>query len=105
MKTRINKKALSKCEEITGMTYDEVKQAQRKTDVTCRYFIYVYYQVGNIGSRDVKTIDEQPENGFKTEQEAEKHLIKLIQAKKGYHFDRSWYKFTILKTWNSLSAV
>ena len=73
--------------------------------VTCRYFIYVYYQVGNIGSRDVKTIDEQPKDGFETEKEAEQHLIKLIEAKKGYHFDRAWYKFTILKTWNSLSAV
>ncbi len=81
------------------------KQALRKTDVTCRYFIYVYYQVGNIGSRDVRTIDEQPKDGFETEQEAEGHLIKLILAKKGYHFDRAWYKFTILKTWNSLSAV
>ena len=73
--------------------------------VTCRYFIYVYYQVGNIGSRDVRTIDEQPKDGFETEQEAEHHLIKLILAKTGYHFDRPWYKFTILKTWNSLSAV
>ena len=73
--------------------------------VTCRYFIYVYYQVGNIGSRDVKTIDEQPKDGFETEKEAEQHLINLILAKKGYHFDRAWYKFTILKTWNSLSAV
>lgn len=73
--------------------------------VTCRYFIYVFYQVGNIGSRDVKTIDEQPEEGFDTEQKAQKHLIKLILAKKGYYFERDWYKFTILKTWNSLSAV
>jgi len=84
---------------------DEQKKALRKTDVTCRYYIYVYYQVGNIGSRDVKTIDEQPKDGFETEQEAETHLVKLIEAKKGYHFDRGWYKFTILKTWNSLSAV
>ena len=73
--------------------------------VTCRYFIYVFYQVGNIGSRDVKTIDEQPKDGFETEQEAEEHLIKLILAKKGHFFGRSWYKFTIMKTWNSLSAV
>jgi hypothetical protein len=72
---------------------------------TCRYFIYVYYQVGNSGSRDVKTIDQQPKCGFETEQEAEAHLIKLIEAKKGYYFARDWYKFTILKTWNSLSAI
>ena len=76
-----------------------------KPNVTCRYYIYVYYKVGNIGSRDVKTIDEQPKDGFETEQEAENHLIKLIEAKKGYYFDRAWYKFTIFKTWNSLSAV
>ncbi len=73
--------------------------------VTCRYFIYVFYQVGNIGSRDVKTIDEQPKDGFENERDAEEHLKKLILAKKGYFFDRSWYKFTIMKTWNSLSAV
>jgi len=46
--------------------------------IICRYFIYVYYQVGNIGSRDVRTIDEQPKDGFETEQEAEQHLVKLI---------------------------
>lgn len=73
--------------------------------VTCRYFIYVFYQVGNIGSRDVKAIDEQPKDGFETEREAEQHLEKLILAKKGHFFDRNWYKFTIMKTWNSLSAV
>lgn len=84
---------------------DSTEQALTIPVVTCRYFIYVFYQVGNIGSRDVKTIDEQPKDGFETEQEAEKHLKKLILAKKGYFFDRSWYKFTIMKTWNSLSAV
>jgi len=90
------------------MQNDEIKNVQpllQQHNVTCRYFIYVYYQVGNIGSRDVRTIDEQPKDGFETEQEAEEHLIKLILAKKGYHFDRARYKFTILKTWNSLSAV
>jgi hypothetical protein len=74
-------------------------------NITYNYYIYVYYQVGNIGSWTVKTIDEQPKEGFDTEKEAEQHLIKLIQAKKGIYFERDWYKFTILKTWNSLSAV
>lgn len=72
--------------------------------VEFRYFIYVFYQVGNIGNKEVKTINEQPKNGFETEQEAEEHLKKLILAKKGYFFDRNWYKFTIMKTWNSLST-
>jgi len=84
---------------------NSTEQALTIPVVTCRYFIYVFYQVGNIGSRDVKTIDEQPKDGFETEQEAEKHLKKLILEKKGYFFDRDWYKFTIMKTWNSLSAV
>jgi len=90
--------------EVNGVKSSQEK-ALHKHIVTCRYFIYVFYQVGNIGSRDVKTIDEQPKNGFETEQEAEQHLKKLILTKKGYFFDRDWYKFTIMKTWNSLSAV
>ena len=84
---------------------NSTEQALTIPVVTCRYFIYVFYQVGNIGSRDVKTINEQPRDGFETEQEADEHLKKLILAKKGNLFDRSWYKFTIMKTWNSLSAV
>ena len=75
------------------------------TDITARYYIYVYYRPGNIGSRDVKVIDEQPIDGFNTELEAEDHLKELILAKTGQYFDRDWYKFTILKTWNSLSAI
>lgn len=74
-------------------------------DITPRYYIYVYYRPGNIGSRDVKVIDEQPTDGFDTELEAEYRLKELILAKTGQYFDRDWYKFTILKTWSSLSAV
>jgi len=84
---------------------ESTEQALTIPVFTCRYFIYVFYQVGNIGSRDVKTIDEQPKDGFETEQEAEQHLKKLILTKKGHFFNRDWYKFTIMKTWNSLSAV
>jgi hypothetical protein len=42
MKTRINKNALIKCEELTGLTYDQVKQAQRKTNRK-GWFICLYY--------------------------------------------------------------
>ena len=77
---------------------------KEEMSVVTRYFIYVFYQVGNIGSRDVKTIDNQPKDGFETEKEAEEHLKELILAKKGHYFDRDWYKFAIIKTWNSLSA-
>ena len=73
--------------------------------LTHRYYIYVYYRIGNIGGEHVKTIGEQPKEGFETEPEAVAYLTKLILAKKGYYFNRDWYKFTILKTWNSLSAV
>ena len=69
------------------------------------FYIYVYYQRGNVGDYNCRTIEEQPKEGFKTENDAEKHLIELIEAKKGYFFDRPWYKFTILKTWNSKSAL
>jgi hypothetical protein len=75
------------------------------TDITPRYYIYVYYRPGNIGSRDVKVIDKQPIDGFDTELEAEYRLKELILAKTGQYFERDGYKFTILKTWNSLSAV
>jgi hypothetical protein len=84
---------------------NNAEQALTIPVITCRYFIYVFYRVGNVGSRDVKTINEQPEDGFETELEAEEHLKKLILSKKGHFFHRNWYKFTILKTWNSLSAV
>jgi len=70
-----------------------------------RHYIYVYYQVGNVGSQDVKVIEHQPENGFDSEQAAEQHLSKLIEARKGIYFDRDWYKFTILKTYCSKSAL
>ncbi len=70
-----------------------------------KYYIYVFYQVGNIGSRDVKAIEEQPKAGFNTEKDAEAHLLDLIEKRKGNYFDRDWYKFTILKTWNSKSAL
>jgi hypothetical protein len=69
-----------------------------------RYFIYVYYQQGNVGPHCVEPIKEQPEEGFATEQEAEEHLTKMIEARQGYYFDRNWYKFTILKTYLSKNA-
>jgi len=28
-----------------------------------------------------------------------------VISKEGLYFDRDWYKFTILKTWSSLSAI
>lgn len=77
-----------------------------KKRLPVRYFIYAYYKSGNVGGNSVRTIaDGQPKNGFATEQEAEERLTELILAKKGYFFERDWYKFTILKTWSSLSAV
>ncbi len=73
--------------------------------MTARFYIYVYYQVGNVGSHNIESIKEQPDDGFATEKEAENHLAKLIEARKGYHFERNWYKFTILKTFRSKSAL
>lgn len=70
-----------------------------------RYYIYVYYQRGNCGDYNCRTIEEQPKEGFDSEINAEKHLIKLIDKKHGYFFDRPWYKFTILKTYNSKNAL
>lgn len=70
-----------------------------------RYFIYVYYQQGNVGPQCVEALKDQPKDGFGTEQDAEVHLQKLIEARKGYFFERDWYKFTILKTYLSKSAL
>lgn len=61
--------------------------------------------MGNVGSRDVQTIDEQPEEGFESETEAEKHLLELIEKRQGIFFTRPWYKFTILKTYSSKNAL
>jgi len=58
-----------------------------------RYLIFVYQ------SKNITLIDEQPKDGFETDKEAEAHLLDLIEAKKGYYFDRDWYKFVILKTY------
>jgi hypothetical protein len=70
-----------------------------------RYYIYVYWQQGNVGAKQVTTLENQPEEGFKTENEAEEYLLDLIEKRKGYFFERDWYKFTILKTWSSKSAL
>ena len=70
-----------------------------------RYFIYVYWQQGNIGPKQVDVILEQPNDGFESEQDAELCLLDLIEKRKGYFFDRDWYKFTIMKTYNSKSAL
>lgn len=70
-----------------------------------RHYIYVYYQVGNIGGKEVDTIDDQPEDGFPDFDSAKDHLLELIESRKGHYFDRPWYKFTILPTWNSKSAL
>ena len=70
-----------------------------------RYYIYVYWQQGNVGTHQVKLLDEQPLEGFKTDKHAESHLEKLIERRKGYYFERPWYEFTIQKTWKSKNAL
>ena len=70
-----------------------------------RYYIYVYWQQGNIGAKQVDTLEQQPKEGFETEKEAEEYLLNLIEKRKGYYFERPWYRFTILKTWNSKNAL
>jgi hypothetical protein len=63
-----------------------------------RYYIYVFSQIGNVGAKEIEPINDQPEEGFKTEPEAETHLLDLIEKGKAHYF--SWYKFTILKTYS-----
>lgn len=70
-----------------------------------RFYIYVYYQQGNVGSHDIKPITEQPKEGFESELDAEVHLLKLIDARKGFYFDRAGNKFVILKTFMSKDAL
>ena len=50
-------------------------------------------------------IVDQPEDGFESEEEAEKYLLNKIEERKGSFFDRAWYNFVILKTYKSKSAV
>ncbi len=70
-----------------------------------RYYIYLYHQIGNIGPQQLSIIDSQPKEGFKSETEAESHLLNLIEEMSEPYFQRDWYKFTILKTWRSKCAV
>ncbi len=70
-----------------------------------KYYIYVYWQRGNVGVKQAETLEQQPKDGFETEKEAEEYLLDLIEKRKGYFFERDWYKFTILKTYNSKSAL
>jgi hypothetical protein len=70
-----------------------------------RYYIYTYWQQGNVGPKQVEILEDQPMEGFATEDQAEQHLLKLIEAREGRFFTRPWYNFTILKTWKSKSAL
>lgn len=71
-----------------------------------KWYIYVITQQGNIGPHQTILLkDHQPAEGFDTEQQGEEHLVKLIEARKGYYFERDWYHFVILKTWQSKSAL
>jgi hypothetical protein len=70
-----------------------------------RYYIWAYWQQGNVGPHQVRLLDDQPKDGFKSEEAAEAHLLKKIEARKGYFFERPWYEFTIQKTWKSKSAL
>lgn len=70
-----------------------------------KYYIYVYWQIGNVGVKQAEPLEQQPKEGFETEKEAEEYLLDLIEKRKGYFFERDWYKFTILKTYNSKSAL
>jgi hypothetical protein len=68
-----------------------------------RYYIYVYYK--KQAMKYSGPIEDQPEDGFESEEEAEKYLLNKIEEKKGNFFDRAWYNFVILKTYKSKSAV
>lgn len=68
-----------------------------------RYYIYVFYKKQAL--KFAGALDDQPEDGFESEKEAENFLLNKIEEKKGHYFDRAWYKFVILKTYKSKSAV
>jgi hypothetical protein len=70
-----------------------------------KFFIYILYQQGNVGGHHIEAIREQPDDGFVNEEEAEKHLLELIEKREGWGFDRDWYKFVIMKTYTSKSAL
>jgi hypothetical protein len=79
MKTRINKKALSKCEELTGLTYEEVKQAKRKNNRKGWFICLYYLQNPLISNSELSRI-------FGTQPQAESYRIlkalpKLLKEK------------------------
>ena len=65
------------------------------------FFIYELYQTGNVGSHNTKRYDEQPEEGFKTINLAEKYLSNCIKNKNQWKFKSEGHYFTILKVYQS----
>ena len=53
-----------------------------------------FYIVQLSGAHQIKKVTDQPEEGFKTEGQAETHLIKLLNSNK-YPYN-AWYSFSIM---------
>jgi hypothetical protein len=60
-----------------------------KNKMISSYYILILRQIGNIGAHEIKKIDNQPKEGFDSENDAEKHLNKLIKEGE-YPFDSRW---------------
>jgi len=91
----IREKIKAKLDDIfdSGIVSSETKEP--KSDK--RYFIYVYSQRGNVGCHEFLVIEDQPKEGFVTEEQAEAHLLFLINEGKNHWFSRSGYKYAVMK--------
>lgn len=65
--------------------------------MTSKYFIYHLYQTGNVGPHNCEIVKEQPDEGFKTNKEAENYIRNAMRNKNQWIFQQKWYRFTILK--------
>jgi hypothetical protein len=65
-----------------------------------RYYIYTHTKDEIRGSHHFILLGKeyQPDNGFDSEENAEKHLEELIRNSTGHYFDNPVYKYVIMST-------
>lgn len=61
------------------------------------FYILILRQIGNAGAHEIRTIGQQPIEGFSSKKEAEEHLEKLFKVG-DYPFNKNnWESFMIDK--------
>ncbi|MEO5991880.1 MAG: hypothetical protein ABIP68_09620, partial [Ferruginibacter sp.] len=63
------------------------------------YYIVQLYQIGNVDRHQIKIIDEQPKEGFRTDGQAETFLRLFLNNGK---YSASWFSFSIMPFYSKL---